>query len=195
MEPAQEEVNRLGLRDDGFGAGVGQPARVGELCQISLVSIEVADGILIGDGDHEALPPFVGETRFEYLDARRSGGQRAIVARQAIGIRQLLGCAGIVTQHVLGTGDARDLRQVVHQGSHELRFGGPLPDQTGVFFVGDRLGLREAQPCGKQRESEAGDPHRVSKFIMRGGLAACEPLRAPVAYAFACGIVQVCRPA
>ena len=165
VQAAGEHVDRLGLGDDAFGLGIAESARVGEAGQVSFISVEIGDGVLVGDGDDDAFAAFIGSAGGEDLDALGGSRERPVVAADIGDVGQLLGGTDVIAEDVLGAGHAGNFGQMVHQRAHELRPGGPLLDQPGVVGI-LRLGRLSKGRAGEEGEGrEASEFHQVSSVL------------------------------
>ncbi len=103
-----EVVDRPGIRNDAFGGcGIGAPG-IGEGGGRVLQAIEVANSVLICNGEHQDLAAFFAVADGENTYSRRSGGKGA-----AVGI----GFGGV---HKLAR-RARDSAEKVYRGRHGRR--------------------------------------------------------------------------
>ena len=157
VQSAGEHVDGLGLGDDLPGLIGGEPARIGEFGEVAFVRVQIADGLLVGDGDHQAFAAFIGGADGQQLDALGCGGERAIILAELGHLGELLGSAGVVAQDVLGGRHPRRLGQVVHQRAHEFGGRGPFLDQPGIFLVHRLFGLGQGQGGGDDRSAIARD--------------------------------------
>ena len=82
VQPAHEVIVRPGRRDELGDLRVGQPARVGDLREVVAVLLQVLDVVVGGDPDDDQLAVLVGLADGLDLDARRGGGERAVVLQR-----------------------------------------------------------------------------------------------------------------
>ena len=135
MQTAHQVIHRLGFRNDVARLGFGDLAGIGELGQITTLGVEVADGFLRSDKDHDALPAFVGWPDIHHLNTRRFRFERMIIFDNIRVIGQFIGRADVIPEHVFGRRHGGRFRQMVDQRADEFGARGPILDGFGEFVV------------------------------------------------------------
>src|SRR5581483_621496 len=128
----------------------------GELGQVLPVGFEVLDRLVGADKDDDQLAPFVAFADRQDLDARRRGGERAVVLQDVGVISELFGLADVVSQRILWRRNARHLGQVIYERADEVRPRGPLLDEACELRVVVLRG-EARRPPGDQEQQQRGE--------------------------------------
>ena len=135
VEAARQVIDRLGPGDDVLRLCVADRPRVGELRQVAAIRLQVLDRLIRADEDDDEVAPFVARADGDHLDARRGGGEGAVVREDVCVVGQFLRFADVVAEDVFRRRHPGPFGQVIHQRAAELRFGGPLPDRAGKVRI------------------------------------------------------------
>ncbi len=162
VQASHQVVDRLGGRDDLVRLHVADPARVGELREISPVSLEVLHRLGGRNRNDDVVAAFIGLADRHHADTRRRRRQRAVIAEDVGVVGQFLRCTNMVTEDLLGRRNPRDPWEVIDEGAEELRRGRPLTNGPGkivVLWLADTRARRRPVSQGEDDE-EAEHSHR-----------------------------------